>query len=339
MKTDLARNRPPFGVMLASLRNARGKSQLALSLEADVSARHVSFLETGRSSPTRDMVGRLARALKLTAAERCALMAAAGYRDSVLPAQPETTLPGGHGTDDFEAMIAIETARTEDHAVATAAKLLARLGLTQFYTGTLQRICKATGRALQICHHQIAHAPLGWMLHYRERNYRSVDPLVRAALHRHLPFFWSDLFAAGPLIPEVHNMLHEAGDFRITNGFVMPIHRVDGMVHALSAMGESLDTDDPRIRISARAVSVALLHRIDALGLPAEDAELALDQQERDWLAYILEGRPVTWLADRYQLDEFQAGRKMSAISLRMGTSDSLEAALRACRAGLLPAI
>src|SRR3712207_6451143 len=54
-------------------------SQLALALEADVSARHVSFLETGRALPSREMLLRLAERLEIPLRERNALLLAAGY--------------------------------------------------------------------------------------------------------------------------------------------------------------------------------------------------------------------------------------------------------------------
>lgn len=54
-------------------------SQLALALAADVSARHVSFVETGRSSPSRAMVLRLCDVLEVPLRERNAMLEAAGY--------------------------------------------------------------------------------------------------------------------------------------------------------------------------------------------------------------------------------------------------------------------
>ncbi len=63
-------------------------SQLDLALEADVSARHLSYVETGKAQPSRDMIGRLADALKMPLRERNALLVAAGYA----PEYPETSL-------------------------------------------------------------------------------------------------------------------------------------------------------------------------------------------------------------------------------------------------------
>jgi transcriptional regulator with XRE-family HTH domain len=68
-----------FGRLLREWRGVRGKSQLALATEAGVSTRHLSFVETGRASPSRDMVLTLAEALDVPLRERNALLEAAGF--------------------------------------------------------------------------------------------------------------------------------------------------------------------------------------------------------------------------------------------------------------------
>ncbi|MFC6759740.1 helix-turn-helix domain-containing protein [Sulfitobacter porphyrae] len=66
-----------FGRQLALFRKERQVSQLSLSLDADVSTRHISFLETGRSAPRREMIARLSAALGLCHGEHQSLMRAA----------------------------------------------------------------------------------------------------------------------------------------------------------------------------------------------------------------------------------------------------------------------
>jgi transcriptional regulator with XRE-family HTH domain len=65
--------------MLREWRTRRRYSQLALALEAGTSARHLSFLETGRSSPSREMVHRLSEHLEIPIRERNTLLLAAGF--------------------------------------------------------------------------------------------------------------------------------------------------------------------------------------------------------------------------------------------------------------------
>jgi transcriptional regulator with XRE-family HTH domain len=68
-----------FGVMLKTWRGRRRMSQLDLGLAANVSARHISFLETGRSRPSRSMVLQLSETLGVPRAKRNALLSAAGF--------------------------------------------------------------------------------------------------------------------------------------------------------------------------------------------------------------------------------------------------------------------
>ena len=74
--------RPAFGALLREWRQRRRVSQLDLAIAADVSARHVSFLETGRSRPSREMVLRLAERLDVPLRDRNPLLLAAGFAPS-----------------------------------------------------------------------------------------------------------------------------------------------------------------------------------------------------------------------------------------------------------------
>jgi transcriptional regulator with XRE-family HTH domain len=78
----------PVGELLREWRQRRSLSQLALACDADISQRHLSFVESGRSAPSRDMVLRLAEQLAVPLRERNALLVAAGFA----PAYRERTL-------------------------------------------------------------------------------------------------------------------------------------------------------------------------------------------------------------------------------------------------------
>src|SRR5262245_10998984 len=78
----------PVGTLLQRWRRTRQLSQLALATEAEISARHLSFLETGRARPSREMVLLLASALEIPLRERNELLLAAGFA----PAYAESKL-------------------------------------------------------------------------------------------------------------------------------------------------------------------------------------------------------------------------------------------------------
>ncbi len=68
-----------LGELLKFWRSRRRMSQFDLALDADISARHLSFVETGRARPSREMVLRLAEFLEIPLRERNILLTAAGY--------------------------------------------------------------------------------------------------------------------------------------------------------------------------------------------------------------------------------------------------------------------
>src|SRR5262245_27074784 len=68
-----------FQALLKHFRSRRGLSQLDLALAADISSRHLSFLETGRARPSREMVLRLGSTLGASLREQNSLLEAAGF--------------------------------------------------------------------------------------------------------------------------------------------------------------------------------------------------------------------------------------------------------------------
>jgi len=78
----------PVGELLRQWRERRRLSQMELALDAEISTRHLSFVETGRSAPSREMVLHLTEQLDLPLRERNHLLLAAGYA----PVYAETPL-------------------------------------------------------------------------------------------------------------------------------------------------------------------------------------------------------------------------------------------------------
>ena len=68
-----------FGALLRHWRLARHMSQLGLASEAEISGRHLCFLERGRAQPSREMIQRLAAVLEVSLGDRNAMLLAAGY--------------------------------------------------------------------------------------------------------------------------------------------------------------------------------------------------------------------------------------------------------------------
>lgn len=122
----------PVGDLLREWRQRRRLSQLALALDAEISTKHLSFLETGRSRPSRDMLLHLAELLDIPLRERNALLQAAGF----------AALYPQHALSDPE----MQAARQAMEAVLTAHDPYPALAIDRHWT--LVSANRATGRLL-----------------------------------------------------------------------------------------------------------------------------------------------------------------------------------------------
>jgi transcriptional regulator with XRE-family HTH domain len=116
MFSNLATSAPPrpIGALLREWRQRRRLSQLDLACEADISTKHLSFLETGRSVPSREMVLHLAEQLDIPLRARNTLLNAAGYA----PAFPERPLDDDALTAAREAIDLVLTGHEPHPALA-----------------------------------------------------------------------------------------------------------------------------------------------------------------------------------------------------------------------------
>lgn len=324
-----------FGEELACARERRKLSQIKLSHLADVSARHISFLETGRARPSHAMVLRLAMALGLAEPETAVLVTSAGFFANGHVA-PRPAALGEPTAEALAILFTIEGATEFGHAVSMAAKALDRIGLPQFFLGTMAP--NGANLASSIKHRHLGHAPVGWMHHYRKQGYGAIDPLICATARQHLPFFWSEI--ATPRLmadPLVSKMFGEASDFGITNGFVASVRRSDGKVHAVSCMAKAICPDDPRARSIARAIANAILHKADECAIPERALPMRLTDRERSIFMHLLGGTEAGAIANRLKMSHDELDLAVTRLCNSFGTNDAVDAALRARRYGLLP--
>jgi transcriptional regulator with XRE-family HTH domain len=109
-----AQFQPEIGSLLREWRERRHVTQLALALDAGVSARHLSFVETGRAQPGREMLLRVLEQLKVPFREQNRILLAAGHA----PAYPERSLEDSDLTPVRDALDAILSGHEPYPAVA-----------------------------------------------------------------------------------------------------------------------------------------------------------------------------------------------------------------------------
>jgi transcriptional regulator with XRE-family HTH domain len=203
------RSRPVHvGEHLREWRQRRHLSQLDLAVEAEISSRHLSFVETGRAAPSREMVLRLAERLEVPLRERNVLLVAAGYA----PAFPQRSLDDPMLKSARQAIDLVLKAHEPNPALAydrhwnlvTANRMVALL-----LRGIPDRLLGQPLNILRLAFHPEALAPrtvnlAEWCGHLLERLHRQCE----ATADHELIKLYNDLKAypiparAGPLPPD-----------------------------------------------------------------------------------------------------------------------------------------
>src|SRR5690348_11207874 len=192
LATSSARPRPVHvGEHLREWRQRRHLSQLDLAGDAEISARHLSFVETGRAAPSRDMVLRLAERLDVPLRERNVLLVAAGFA----PAFPQRALEDPALKSAREAINLVLKAHEPNPALAydrhwnlvSANRMVAPL-----LEGIPERLLGQPFNVLRLAFHPEGLAPrtvnlAEWCAHLLERLHRqceaSADPELIKLYH------------------------------------------------------------------------------------------------------------------------------------------------------------
>jgi transcriptional regulator with XRE-family HTH domain len=321
----------PFGALLADYRARAGVSQLTLAFDAGVSARHLGFLERGRSRPSVDMVTRLAGALSLGRAERDRFLLAAGYAPERRRARLSDDL---HqlGQDAFATAMALSNAGSATSAVEIASAALRDFGLNHFISGVIHR--QRDGFVVE--HDPVGKPAVGWLRYMQLRNYSARDYLVRETASRDRAYFWEDV-SRDLMTPDQQRILDEARDFRIHTGFVVPVHRPDGTTRALSSWAERVDPN-PATRVAATLVAHGLLEALDRLsaGPRHGGANARLNTEHRDALLWVADGCNRAPGPKTSSFANGHSGRLIDEATAVMGSRCAITAAARAATLGLL---
>lgn len=176
----------PVGALLREWRQRRRLSQLELASEAEISTRHLSFLETGRALPSRDMVLHLAKRLDVPLRERNLLLVSAGYA----PVFQERSLDDPELKAARGTMEQVLAAHAPNPAIAIDRHWIlvsANRSVAPLLAGVEEALLKPPVNVLRLSLHPNGLAPrivnlAEWRAHLLERLRRQVDVSADAVL-------------------------------------------------------------------------------------------------------------------------------------------------------------
>jgi transcriptional regulator with XRE-family HTH domain len=203
------------GDLLRRWRQRRRLSQLEFACDAEISTKHLSFVETGRSMPSREMVLHLAEQLDVPTRERNVLLVAAGYA----PMFPERSLQDD-ALDVARRAIDLVLDRQRPYPAFALDRhwqvVASNAALPELYTGVAAPLTKRPVNALRISLHPDGLAPrianfAEWRAHLLARLRRQIDlsgdPALRELLDEILAYKLPDGVKPAHAVPSPHEVL------------------------------------------------------------------------------------------------------------------------------------
>jgi LuxR family quorum sensing-dependent transcriptional regulator len=140
-----------------------------------------------------------------------------------------------------------------------------------------------------------------WEKHYTERGFHRHDAVLRELVSGIDPLFWSDVLNKRPLEPEEIRIYNEAADFGLKEGFMTPVHGLDGSLSAVLLVGNHVDAMDPDTRAAAHMLSLyygAMAHKIRRAERLRLSRPVRLSPRQIECLKWVRHGKSSNDIGD-----------------------------------------
>ena len=145
----------------------------------------------------------------------------------------------------YDLFRSFDRASTAEDLNACLVRAVARFGVESTFAGVIP--LPGIGRSAQAAHVLIDRTPQGWTDRYFRVGHLDRDPTIRRLTTDATPFLWSDIEPLYREDPAARRVMDEAGDFRLRQGFTVPLVTLDGRVAGFSFGAERLDLS-PELR-------------------------------------------------------------------------------------------
>jgi LuxR family quorum sensing-dependent transcriptional regulator len=220
-----------------------------------------------------------------------------------------------HAHEAFAFVELLEKLSSPDEIMNQMEKALGRFGFENFIlTGLPNPHQKAEQMVLA------RKWPQGWFEIYIKENYVAVDPVVRLCRNSVNPFDWADAPFDQATEPRALEVMNRASDFRMSNGFCIPIHGLTGYEACVSLGGVDLDLS-PRTKPAIHLMGMYAFEHIRQLMTQNNESRFdRLTVREREVLTWTAVGKTAAEVAEIMNLskrtvDEYsvRAARKLRA--------------------------
>jgi len=176
--------------------------------------------------------------------------------------------------------------------------------------------------------------PEGWRERYFTQNYVADDPAQLHLARTRSPYTWSEMLSCPYYTPGQRRIVHEASEFALTVGYIVPIHQVGSgptMVTIAGANVELSESDDLALHLSAMYAHAHVRDLSHAIG---EAGTVQLGPRERECLQWVADGKTDWEISEILSISEKTANTYIERVKHKFGVATRVQAVVMGLRAG-----
>jgi LuxR family quorum sensing-dependent transcriptional regulator len=177
--------------------------------------------------------------------------------------------------------------------------------------------------------------PVEWFKLYTAKNYDRVDPVVRKCRQSVNPFEWSEAPYDPELEPGAAEVMRRAADFRMSRGFVVPIHGLTGYEAGVSLGGVHLDLN-ARSKPALHLMAMYGFERIRRLLRPEPHSSVRLTPREREAIAWASQGKSAWEIGEILNITQRTAEEHLATAARKLGAVNRTHAVAIAIRLNII---
>jgi LuxR family transcriptional regulator, quorum-sensing system regulator BjaR1 len=190
-------------------------------------------------------------------------------------------------------------------------------------------------RTTQLSHVVMSAWPEEWARRYFSHGYLFRDPTIEQVQRAATPFLWSELEPTYRSDVTARRIMNEAGEFKLREGYTIPLVTLEGDIAGFSLAGEHLEIA-PEERPMLMLVATYALGRALPLRRSPKQSVVDLTVREREALQWAAEGLSDSNIGERMGISEHGVDKHIRAARSKLGTTSRTHAVAEALRQNLI---
>ncbi|NIX75272.1 helix-turn-helix transcriptional regulator [Microvirga terricola] len=243
-------------------------------------------------------------------------------------------MAGGRELSDTIAFIRkLDRARSPDDVCAMLLEITRRFGVERVLAGLIPM--PGADRRTQLSHVVMSAWPEEWSRRYFSHDYLFRDPTIEQVQKAATPFLWSELEPAYRSDFAARRIMEEASEFKLKEGYTIPLVTIEGDVAGFSLAGERLEMSPEERSMLVLVATYALGRALPLRKIPqVPAADLTL--REREALQWVAEGLSDCDISEKMGISEHGVDKHMRAARSKLGTVTRAHAVAEALRRNLI---